>query len=303
MKKRSAIATSACAIAATLWLAPTSAAPAASERIVSISVCTDEYVFRLVPRGRIAALSFLAGDRHPVVSTIADRVKGIRLIRQTAEEVLAARPDVVVMDEGAQARVRAILNDARIRIVDVPWVSDFAGVRKTTRDLARALGAVDAGERLLAEMDSRLATARANAPKPAVRALIYEPNGYTVAGGITDAVMGESGLVNAAYGMRLTRQGTIPVEAVIASAPELLILGAQAGQSDSRARQVQLHPAFAALEGRTHRTWLSTTPLLCPGPWSAAAAADFVRAARAARSATSRSSPTDRSPPGSRRGR
>ena len=47
-------------------------AAAAPQRIVSTNVCADEYVFRLVPRGRIAALSFEAGDRKPVVSTIAD---------------------------------------------------------------------------------------------------------------------------------------------------------------------------------------------------------------------------------------
>jgi iron complex transport system substrate-binding protein len=281
---------SACAIAAALWLWPAEAAqapavPSAPKRIVSISVCTDEYVFRLVPRERIAALSYLAADRHPVVSTVADQVRGIRLIRQTAEEVLAAKPDVVVMDQGAQARVRAVLNQARIRIVDVPWVSDLAGVRKTTRDLARALGAVEAGERLIVEMDARLAAARAMAPRPAVSALIYEPNGYTVAGGISDAIMTEAGLVNAAPKMGMMRNSTIPVETVIAAAPELLLLGTEAGHTDSRARQVQLHPAFVALRGRTHSVWVSTTPLLCPGPWSALAAETFSRAAREARAA------------------
>jgi iron complex transport system substrate-binding protein len=283
VKKTHRFGTSACAIAAALWLAPVAAAHAAPQRVVSVSVCTDEYLFRLVPRQRIAALSFLAGDRHPVVSTIVDKVRGIRLIRQTAEEVLALKPDAVMMDQGSQPRVRATLNEAGIPIIDAPWVNDIAGVRKVTRHLATALGVPEAGEKLLAEMDARLAAARASAPQPKVRALIYEPNGYTVTSGIADAIMHEAGLVNAAFGMRITRQSTIPVEAVVAAAPELLILGAEAGQSHSRARQVQLHPALAALKGRTHAVWLSTTPLLCPGPWSALAADDFARAAREAR--------------------
>ena len=49
-------------------------------RIVSTFLCTDEYVFRLVPRSRIAALSYLAGDTHPVVSTIANKVGDLSLI-------------------------------------------------------------------------------------------------------------------------------------------------------------------------------------------------------------------------------
>lgn len=281
-------AKSACAIAAVLWLLPVVAAEAAPKRIVSVQVCTDEYVFRLVPRERIAALSYLAADRHPVVSTIADKVAGIRLVRQTAEEILAARPDVVVMDEGAQSRVRAVLALARVPVIDVAWANDLADVRRTTRALAASLGAAGRGEALIAEMDARLAAARKMAPAPPVKALIYEPNGYTVAGGIADAVMREAGLINAAPEMLVTRQGTIPVEAVIAAAPELVIFGTEAGRSDSRARQVQLHPAFAALRGRTHAVWLSTTSLLCPGPWSALAATDFVRAARDARAATRR---------------
>lgn len=279
--------TSACAIAAVLCLAPV-AVQAAPQRIVSISVCTDEYVFRLVPRSRIAALSYLAADRHPVVSTIADRVRGIRLIHQTAEEILAAKPDVVVMDQGAQARVRAILGQAHIPVVDVPWANDLDGVRKVTRDLAASLGVTGEGEKLLTEMDARLAAARASAPQPRVTALIYEPNGYTVSGGIADAIMHEAGLTNAVFGMRLARNSTIPVEEVVAKAPELLILGTEAGHTDSRARQVQLHPALAALRGRTHSVWLSTTPLLCPGPWSALAASDFARAAREARAKRTR---------------
>jgi hypothetical protein len=63
-----------------------SAAPAfaAPQRIVSTFLCTDEYVFRLVSRQRIAALSFLAADTHPVVSTIRDKVAGIPLTRGSA---------------------------------------------------------------------------------------------------------------------------------------------------------------------------------------------------------------------------
>src|SRR3569832_373351 len=81
-------------------------AEAAPQRIVSINLCTDEYVFRLVPRSRITALSVLAADHHPVVSTIADQVAGIRTIRQTSEEVLGLKPDLVVLDAGTNARVR-----------------------------------------------------------------------------------------------------------------------------------------------------------------------------------------------------
>src|SRR6201999_283609 len=80
-------------------------AEAAPQRIVSTNLCADEYVFRLVDRGRIAALSFEAGGRHPGVSTIADRVGGIAQIRPGMETVLNHRPDLVIMQQGALARL------------------------------------------------------------------------------------------------------------------------------------------------------------------------------------------------------
>ncbi|HEX3674841.1 MAG TPA: hypothetical protein VHU87_11245, partial [Rhizomicrobium sp.] len=67
-------------------------ARAAPQHVVSVNICTDEYVYRLLPRGRIAALSFLAADRHPVISTIVDKVKGYPLVRANAESVIALHP-------------------------------------------------------------------------------------------------------------------------------------------------------------------------------------------------------------------
>ena len=73
---------------------------AAPQRVVSTFLCTDEYVFRLLPRERIAALSYEAVDRRPVVSTIADAAAGMPVIRPSAETVLQLKPDLVVMYAG-----------------------------------------------------------------------------------------------------------------------------------------------------------------------------------------------------------
>jgi iron complex transport system substrate-binding protein len=255
----------------------------APHRVVSVFLCTDEYVFRLVPRERIAALSFLAADRHPVVSTIADQVAGIPLIHQSAEELLAVKPDVVVLDSGVDARVRTLIKQAGLPTIDVPWTDSLDGIRKVTRQLATRLGVPERGEALIKGMDLQLAAARASAPHPQVATLLYEPNGYTVASGLTNEVMEMAGLKNAAASFAPTRLGTIPVEEVVANPPELLILNGDPADKDSRAALVLHHPALNALPARTHVEWLTLMPLLCPGPWSASSAADFSRAARASR--------------------
>ena len=262
---------------------PAQAASAPPRRVASVFLCTDEYLFRLLPKERIAALSFLAGDRNPVVSTIVDQVQGMRLIPASAEAVLSAAPDLVVLSEGSSAGVRRVVEAAKIPIVDVPWPNSLADIPRITRNLSIQLGVPEVGEALIRDMEARLAAARAAAPNPPVATLLYEPNGYTVSGGITEELMRLAGLVNIAPGLRPTRQQTIPVETVVATPPELLIFNGTQGIWDSRARQKLDHPALARVAERTATKWLGLAGLLCPGPWSAGVAEAFAQAGREAR--------------------
>ena len=240
---------------------------AAPQRVVSTNLCADEYVFRLLPRDRIAALSFLSADRHPVVSTIVDRVQGIALIHASTEEILSRNPDLVVMSEGMDARLHAHLREAGVPVVDVRWARSLSGIRQVTLSLGRALGAEERAKALIAEMDRHLAVATAS--RPPVRTLIYEPNGYVTADGVTDEILARAGLADAVPEMGATRQGTIPVEMVVARPPELLILNGASRTVHSRADLVLHHPALATLPDTVIVARASLTPLLCAGPWSA----------------------------------
>jgi iron complex transport system substrate-binding protein len=272
-------------LAALVFFSISIAAPAlaAPQRVVSTFLCTDEYVFRLVPRDRIAALSWEALDRRPVVSTIADAAKGVHVIRPSTETVLALKPDLVVMYAGTNPRLHLNLRKLGVPVLDVPWANSLADVRATTRLLGDKFGASDRATALLAEMDRKIAAARANAPRPPVHAILYEPQGYASVQGVTDEVMRIAGAENAVPPSAMTRTGQLPVEAVIAIAPELLILGGEGRIGSARAYAVQHHPALRALEGRTYMEFAALTPLLCPGPWSVDSAETLGNLARKAR--------------------
>src|SRR5258707_1845378 len=152
-------------IASALLFYPASGSVAAvPQRIVSTNLCADESVFRLVARGHIAALSFEAGDRHPVVSTIVDQVAGIPQIRPSTEAVLNYRPDLVVMFAGTFPKLRAHLAALGVPVLEVAYDTSLDGIRNTTRMLGARLGAPAAAERLLADMDRKLA--QAPPPRP-----------------------------------------------------------------------------------------------------------------------------------------
>jgi len=274
-------------LAALLYLATSLLVPAAAapKRVVSTFLCTDEYVYRLVPRPAIAALSYEAVDRHPVVSTIADAVIGIPAIRPSTETVMAKRPDLVVMYAGTNPRLHLNLKRLGVPVVDVAWANSLADIRAITRQLGDQLGAPDEAKVLLADMDAKIAAAKAAAPRPPVSAILYEPQGYAQVMGVTDEVLRLAGIANAAPANALTRTGQLPVEAVVAAAPELLILGGEEKSGSARAYAVLHHPALKALNGRTHMEFLALTPLMCPGPWSVDSAKPLAALAQRARQA------------------
>jgi iron complex transport system substrate-binding protein len=261
-------------ILAVALAAPAAAAP---QHVVSVNVCTDEYVYRLLPRQRIAALSFLAADRHPVISTIADKVKGYALVQANAESVIARHPDLVVAYAGVNQNLHALLARAGIAVLDVPYANSLADVRKTTLMLGGKLGVPARAQALLAQMDTKLAAAHASTKIPTV---IYEPNGYATADGVSDEIMTGAGLLDVAPRLHQTRMGTIPIETLVASPPALLILNDAKEASPTHAEMVLHHPALAAIKGQTLIAHLSLTPLLCPGPWSADAAAPLAKLAK-----------------------
>ncbi len=162
--KRTILLTFLC-IAQVFLCAQVGAAPA---RIVSTHLCTDEYVFRLAALwARIAALSYLVGDNHPVVSTIAGQLGGIRLIRPDTETVLGLSPDLVVMYQDTNSKLLQHLKELGIPVVEVPWATSLADMRRVTLMLGRRLGAEPKAEAMLAQMDRTLAAARARATHPA----------------------------------------------------------------------------------------------------------------------------------------
>ena len=268
-------------IAAILMALAPACARALPQRIVSTNLCTDEYLFRLVPATRIAALSELAGALHPEVSNIAHRVGSIPRIRPSAEEVLNLRPDLVLLYQGVNPRLAAQLKAAGVRVFVVPWAHNLAEVRKVTRLLGRVLGVPARARALLAVMAHNLAAAKALAPRPPVSALIYEPNAYAPSGAIVGALMQVAGLANAAPGLAHSRQGTIPLEVVMAARPSVLILNQAGAGTPSLADAALEDPALAALKGHTRIVRFNLRGLMCAGPWLGRTALRLARLAHA----------------------
>jgi iron complex transport system substrate-binding protein len=268
-----------------LWI--TSAATAASPptvqpaRIVSLNLCTDLILLDLVPRDRIAALSWLAADRD--VSPIADDISGIRLVRGHAEEVLSLAPDLVLASPFSATPTVDLLRRLGYVIDVVPFAEDFAGIRSAIRQVAAAVGNTARGEAVVAKFDASLTNAARPTTDagPPPQALVYQVNGLVSGGGsLIDAALRAAGLSNQAShpGPRLAAGGRLALEQLVANPPDLLVL-AQAPTTYATVVSDNLrHPAVRAVMTSRPSVVLPMPLWLCGSP-RISKAIDLLRAA------------------------
>ncbi len=231
------------------------AAPARAGGVVSLNLCTDDFLVLLAP-GRVAALSPLARD--PALSVVARQAARLPWVRADAEAVMTLHPDLVLAGPYGAQTTLAVLRRRGLRVEQIVLPQDFAGIRAETARLAALLGVPARGAALIARMDARLA---AIAPGPPRRALPLEARGYTAGpDSLEDAVLRAAGLVNLAHGQRLG------LEAILTIHPALLVV-AQAPGYPSLATDLLRHPALRGIP----RLTLPPALLTCGGPWTARA--------------------------------
>jgi iron complex transport system substrate-binding protein len=193
------------------------AAAAPPGRVLSTDQCADQYVLALADRGSIVGLSRLAEGPD---SFLRAKARGLPQTRATLEAVLAARPEVVVRSWTPEVRLVPALQARGIRVVQLDDPTDFAGVRRNIRAVAKALGRPAEGERLVGAMDAKLA--RAKGAWRGRRALYLTPDGYTAGKGtMTDAILSAAGLTNA-----VTTPGfsAVPLETLVQSPPDAVVM-------------------------------------------------------------------------------
>jgi iron complex transport system substrate-binding protein len=229
--------------------------PARAGDVVSLNLCTDEFLVLLAP-DRVAALSPLARD--PSLSVVAATARHLPWVRADAEAVLMLHPALVLAGPYGAQTTLAVLAQAGLRVVRTALPRNFAAIRAETSRLAGLLGVPARGAALLAKMDARLAAIPRHPP---LRALALAPRGYTAAAGsLEDAVLRAAGLVNAGTGAR------VGLEAILAHPPDLLVVQ-QAPDFPSLATDMLQHPALAGIPRRS----VPPALLACGGPWTAQA--------------------------------
>ena len=187
--------------------------------VMSINACTDQLAFALADRKQIASLSHYARDKFS--SPIARQADTIANNNMSAEEVLAARPDILFsspFEKPAIGKVTKALG-IKIRYFGVP-----SNISEAMQMVETAGLALNQNERAKYLNKQIIASTIPLNEKP-IPALIYFQGGYSAGKGtLIDDIMTRAGFHNMARDYGAANWGRIDIETIISNPPELMII-------------------------------------------------------------------------------
>lgn len=181
--------------------------------IVCTNVWAAEILFDLVDTSRIVGLSMW--NDQPTMTVTADKAKAVktRVSTQQSEGIITLMPDLVIIDSFSDpdGALTKILTGAGAVVLAMNSPTDFTMITDAIRTLAKAVGSVDQGEKIIADMNLKLTTVRTAVSKipekDRLKTLFYEAyydqsgtNAGMLAaygdGSTFDAIAEAAGLVN-----------------------------------------------------------------------------------------------------------
>lgn len=235
------------------------------QRIVSLNPCLDVILVQVADRSQIGALSHYA--REDYGSTIADIARTLPFTYETAEEVLALSPDLVMTGRHSSLATRTALDRLKIPTALFGVPNSVEESLEQVREVARLVGHPERGEALVQRIEAALAAAAPKPGTPKLSALVFMPGGFASGPGtLMDEMMRRMGFENAAGRYGLKRSMSIPLEYVIANPPDVLLAGEPYPGAPSWAERVMEHPALFHVAGNMKRATFPERLLFCGGP-------------------------------------
>ncbi len=228
------------------------------KRIVSLNLCADQYLVELADPEQIAGITGNATNRE--LSAVANKVRDIRILSTSAEEILAIEPDLVVgMPGGGPAM--AALAGGNHRFVELKAANSYADIVAQIRAVAVAVGHADRGEAMIARMDRELASL----PRPGRGrvAAYYQRRGFlTGTGTLIDELMTRVGLVNLAARLGKPALSTMSLEELLVADPDYMIVESATDRVTDQGTEMLHHPLLREIPRlRIPQAWT-----VCGGP-------------------------------------
>lgn len=261
-----------------LWLAGCGAAgdraaPAQygpPQRIVSMNPCVDAVLKEVAAPRQIAAVSSYSHDPRATSVPLGWAMR-YPATSGSAEDVIAARPDLVIAGPHEAVQTIAALKRLGIPVMQVTVPETIAQNQAQIAEIAARIGQPNAGQALNRRIDTALVHSRWAGP--AATALIWQGSGLVPGKGtLADELLTRTGFRNLSPQAGLRKWDILPLEGMLQNPPRVLLAGhadmsAGANKTDwGDANRMLAHPVLRKA-GRHFRIADYPSDLLnCGGP-------------------------------------
>jgi iron complex transport system substrate-binding protein len=200
-------------------------------RVMSLNPCIDAILLRVADPDQILSISHYSHD--PRSSSV-----DVRLARrhpanfETAEEVVALRPDVVLIGPHVAPATRSMIRSVGVRVVIIDVPGTIAQSREEVRAVARAIGYPARGDALVGRIDAALARAAPPRGAPPVPAIIRQSGGLVPGTGtLPDDLLARTGFRNLSADYSLKMWDILPLEVMMVHPPRVVLSDLADGRS------------------------------------------------------------------------
>jgi len=247
-----------------LALFNSAAGAAGLPRIVSMNVCSDQLLLSLADPEQILGLSRFSRDAWQ--SFAADKARRFPIMSGGAEDVLVAKPDIVVASLFDKRSTRELLKTNGLHLVEFTVPRTLDEVKQQILEMGEVVRHPDRAALAIARLDAAIARARQAVTDHHYRVLPLSRRGW-VSGSdsLVSSLLSEAGLLNPAADLGVAAGGYASLEAIVRLRPDFLLVSEGSDRAEDDGRAFLLHPALERFYPPDKRIVLPERLTVCGG--------------------------------------
>jgi iron complex transport system substrate-binding protein len=215
-----------------------------AKRIVSINLCLDALLIKLVEPARVDSLYYLSAN--PAFSSVVEAAKKYNLNHGLAEEIVPRDPDLILAGTYTSPELKTLLKHLGFRVEVLELPRNLGDISAHIRRFGALVNRQAEAESMAQALEQKLKQLNAAQKKTTpIAAFWYSSNGVVIGGDtLENELMTRAGFHNLALDKNIIGFKQIDLEELILAQPKVLIIEASDVQAFSLAQEYVQHPAL-----------------------------------------------------------
>lgn len=199
------------------------------KRIVSMSVGVDEILLDMLAPTRIMAVTYLADD--PTISSVSAKAKAVqgRVKGNSAEEIMAMQPDLVIIPDWAGLNTVKTLRDMGITVYVYKTPVSLKEIQDSINNIAYLVGEKETGLKMVEKMQAQLDKTKAivdKVPENKRQCIVAlsQMGAFGAKGTTFDDLCKHANIINGVALTGIKKNESLSKEQIVAINPDVLLL-------------------------------------------------------------------------------